>query len=137
MVEARGPSVLLVRVHGLEGVAIAVAVAGLLFRGILQLGYGCRFVNVSTWRYVQSVFLPILLWSVPAFLITALYRATNSTITAAYLTEPFKALPCAHIISAAGFCPVGHTSNTKRRNVVDVRRFAFCRGVYFFPMTFS
>jgi O-antigen/teichoic acid export membrane protein len=67
-------SVLLVRVQGLEGVAVAVATAGLLFRGILQLSYGCRFVNVSPWRYVQSVFLPILLWALPAFLVVALYR---------------------------------------------------------------
>jgi O-antigen/teichoic acid export membrane protein len=67
-------SALLVRVAGLEGVAIAVAATGLLFRGILQLRYGCSFVNISSWRYVQSVFLPILLWSVPAFLVTALYR---------------------------------------------------------------
>jgi O-antigen/teichoic acid export membrane protein len=67
-------SVLLVRVQGLEGVAIAVATAGLLFRGILQLRYGCRLVSISSWRYVQSVFLPILLWSGPAFLVIALYR---------------------------------------------------------------
>jgi O-antigen/teichoic acid export membrane protein len=67
-------SVLLVRVQGLEGVAIAVATAGLLFRGILQLRYGCRLVSISSWRYVQAVFLPILLWSGPAFLVIALYR---------------------------------------------------------------
>ena len=67
-------SVLLVTVQGLEGVAIAVAAAGLLFRGILQLCYGCGLVNISPWRYVQSVFLPILLWSVPAFVVIALYR---------------------------------------------------------------
>jgi O-antigen/teichoic acid export membrane protein len=67
-------SALLVGVAGLEGVAIAVAAAGLLFRGILQLSYGCGLVNVSPWRYIQSVFLPVLLWSLPAFAVLALYR---------------------------------------------------------------
>jgi O-antigen/teichoic acid export membrane protein len=67
-------SLLLVRVQGLEGVAMAVAAAGLLFRGILQLGYGCRLMNISPGRYVLTVFLPVLLWSLPAFLVLALYR---------------------------------------------------------------
>jgi O-antigen/teichoic acid export membrane protein len=65
---------LLVRVQGLEGVAIAVAISAFMFRGLLQLIYGCQFVEISVWRYVQSVFLPIALFSLPAFVLAGLYR---------------------------------------------------------------
>jgi O-antigen/teichoic acid export membrane protein len=67
-------SALLVRAQQLEGVAIAVAMAGLLFRGILQLVYGCSFVEISVWRYILSVFVPVALFSLPAFALFGLFR---------------------------------------------------------------
>lgn len=67
-------SALLVRLYGLQGVAIAVALSALLFRGLLQLSYGCRLVDVPLSRYARSVFLPVALASLPAFAALAVYR---------------------------------------------------------------
>jgi hypothetical protein len=67
-------SALLVHLFGLQGVAIAVALSALLFRGILQLSYGCKLVDVSLARYARSVFLPVALASLPAFAALAVYR---------------------------------------------------------------
>lgn len=69
-----GLSALLVRTHQLEGVAVAAALAGFLFRGVFQLVYGCRFIQVSLWRYFQSVFLPVAIYSIPAFVMMGFYR---------------------------------------------------------------
>jgi O-antigen/teichoic acid export membrane protein len=67
-------SALLVHLYGLQGVALAVALSALLFRGFLQLSYGCQLVDISVARYARSVFLPVALASLPAFAALALYR---------------------------------------------------------------
>ena len=52
-------SAALVARYGLFGVACAVALSALLFRGLLQWTYGCALVQVSLLRYARVVFLPI------------------------------------------------------------------------------
>ena len=49
----------LVSPFGLPGVAVAVAVAGFLFRGLLQWLYGCAVVGISPLRYAKRVFLSV------------------------------------------------------------------------------
>jgi O-antigen/teichoic acid export membrane protein len=68
----------LVRTHQLEGAAIAVAISALVFRGFLQLAYGCRLIRLPIWRVVQLAYLPVVLASIPAFMLTALMKAVMS-----------------------------------------------------------
>jgi O-antigen/teichoic acid export membrane protein len=51
----------LVSGFGLLGVAVAVAAAGLVFRGLLQWSYGCRLVGISLLGYMKEVFVPVTL----------------------------------------------------------------------------
>jgi O-antigen/teichoic acid export membrane protein len=60
--------------YGLFGVACAVALSALLFRGLLQWTYGCALVQVSLLRYARFVFLPIGLAALLAFGLFGLLR---------------------------------------------------------------
>lgn len=51
---------------GLLGVAVVVAGAGVLFRGLLQMLYGCRLMDVRPVAYVATVFgVPVLAAAAP------------------------------------------------------------------------
>jgi O-antigen/teichoic acid export membrane protein len=63
------------RLWGLEGVACAVAVAGFVFRGVLQVGYGCQLAGLPVLDYIRAVFARIALASIPAYAAMALLRA--------------------------------------------------------------
>ncbi|HUQ93509.1 MAG TPA: oligosaccharide flippase family protein [Bryobacteraceae bacterium] len=69
---------LLVGTHQLEGVAFAVALSALFFRGLLQLHYGCRLIRLPVWQFVRLAFLPVMAFSVPAFVLTALYKQVSA-----------------------------------------------------------
>jgi O-antigen/teichoic acid export membrane protein len=56
---------------GLEGAAAAVAICGLIFRGLLQLTYGCRLVGVSVAAYGRLL-APIALTALLPFAAMAL-----------------------------------------------------------------
>jgi O-antigen/teichoic acid export membrane protein len=62
------------RLWGLEGVACAVAMTGFVFRGVLQVIYGCQLAGVSVLEYIRTVFVRILVVSAPAFAAMALLR---------------------------------------------------------------
>ena len=64
----------LVGIQQLEGVALAVALSALAFRGLLQLYYGCQLVGLPVWRFVRLVFVPVIVFSIPAFALAALYK---------------------------------------------------------------
>jgi O-antigen/teichoic acid export membrane protein len=58
---------------GLEGAAAAVAISAFVFRGLLQVVYGCRLIGTPVARYVRLVFAPLALGSLlPYALIGAL-----------------------------------------------------------------
>jgi O-antigen/teichoic acid export membrane protein len=42
---------------GLSGVALCVAAAGLVFRGVLQIQYGCRLIGLPVVDYLRAVYL--------------------------------------------------------------------------------
>jgi O-antigen/teichoic acid export membrane protein len=46
---------------GLSGVCVAVAIGGLLTRGVAQWLLGCRLLNVTVWDYMRRVFIPVSL----------------------------------------------------------------------------
>lgn len=50
---------------GLFGVSVAVALAMFLVRGLLQLLYGCSFLNVSMLSYIRQVFVPVTVFAIP------------------------------------------------------------------------
>ena len=54
---------------GLEGAAAAVAISAFIFRGILQVVYGCRLTGTPVARYMRLVFLPLALAALPPFAI--------------------------------------------------------------------
>ncbi len=56
----------LVQSHGLLGVCIAVAVPGLISRGVCQWWYCCGLVGVSPWTSLCRTFAPTLLLGVPS-----------------------------------------------------------------------
>lgn len=51
--------VVLLQGDGLFGASVAVAFAMFLVRGLFQLLYGCRFLNISLLSYSRQVFVPI------------------------------------------------------------------------------
>jgi hypothetical protein len=69
---------MLVRTHQLEGAAIAVALSALMFRGVLQLVYGCRLIRLPVWQVVRLAYLPVVFASIPAFVLTALVKTIMS-----------------------------------------------------------
>lgn len=50
----------------LLGVSIAIAVPGMISRGLCQWLYGCRLVGVSPWTSLRRTFLPTLLLALPS-----------------------------------------------------------------------
>ena len=52
---------------GLEGAAAAVAISAFIFRGILQVVYGCRLVGTPVARYMRLVFVPVAIAALPPF----------------------------------------------------------------------
>jgi O-antigen/teichoic acid export membrane protein len=52
---------------GLEGAAAGVAISAFVFRGILQVAYGCRLIGTPVTRYVRLVFMPLAIASVLPF----------------------------------------------------------------------
>jgi O-antigen/teichoic acid export membrane protein len=52
---------------GLEGAAVAVAISAFVFRGILQVAYGCRLTETPATRYARLVFVPLVVTSLPPF----------------------------------------------------------------------
>jgi O-antigen/teichoic acid export membrane protein len=54
-------AVALVRVRGLEGVAVAFAAPAVVCRGVLQIVYACQVLEVPVGRYLRVAILPALL----------------------------------------------------------------------------
>jgi len=50
----------------LLGVSIAIAVPGLISRGLCQWLYGCRLVGVSPWTSLAHTFVPTMLLALPS-----------------------------------------------------------------------
>jgi O-antigen/teichoic acid export membrane protein len=66
----------LARPFGVAGVCVAFAVAAILFRGIFQLVYASRLIEVPLWRYVLEGLLPALpLAALPALGLALVSRA--------------------------------------------------------------
>ena len=57
--------IVLVKPLGLVGVCLAVAVAGLLCRGVFQVVYGCHLMRVSVWTYfIEAILRPTVIATV-------------------------------------------------------------------------
>ena len=44
--------------YGLLGMAMAVSIPSFFCRGIIQIVYACRLLNVSVWKYLYNVYVP-------------------------------------------------------------------------------
>lgn len=63
----------LVRPFGLPGVCLALAIPGVLCRGVLQLGYTCRLLAIPLTSYLKHVIVPAVTTALPpATLLAAL-----------------------------------------------------------------
>jgi O-antigen/teichoic acid export membrane protein len=60
---------------GLEGAAAAVAISAFVFRGILQVAYGCRLIGTPIGRYMRLVFAPLAFASLPPFALIGVLAA--------------------------------------------------------------
>ncbi len=60
---------------GLEGAAAAVAISACVFRGILQVGYGCRVIGTPVARYLRLVLVPLAIASLPPFAVIGVLAA--------------------------------------------------------------
>jgi O-antigen/teichoic acid export membrane protein len=59
--------------YGLIGVCVALAIPGVLCRGVVQLLYGCRLAGVPLWQYGTRALLPAALTAaLPALLLVLL-----------------------------------------------------------------
>jgi hypothetical protein len=62
---------LLVGPYGLLGVSVAVAVPGMLCRGLCQWLYCCRLVQVSPWTSLARSFAPTIVLALPSMVVLA------------------------------------------------------------------
>lgn len=75
MVLVVGLGLVLAHRMGLGGVCLAIAIPGMLCRGILPIVYGCRVLDVPVWRYVlRALVPPILAVALPAGGLAVLVR---------------------------------------------------------------
>jgi O-antigen/teichoic acid export membrane protein len=54
--------------HGLVGVAVALAIPGVICRGLVPMVYACRLLRVPLWRYAVQALLPAAAAAAPAVL---------------------------------------------------------------------